>query len=290
MTKSRDIADSINRIDSSAANATVMTIDANENVLVGKTTTAFGTQGIRLQGPDGKVESTRNGNVVMALNRLTTDGTILEFAKDSTTVGSIKCRSSGANLQIDTGQSGIDFAGDGYLPMRNGSIVDNDLDIGSSSFRFNDLYLGGGAYIGGTGSANYLDDYEEGTFDIKGSNTGYTLNSTYNRGEYTKIGNVVTCVIYIKLASATSGSTFYIDLPFTVKVNGTNSANSSVGPVMYENFNAASGMTDLVLFAASNSNKARLFQSFDNAGWSSVITGNLTGNENFYCAVTYRTA
>jgi len=35
MTKSRDTADSINRIDSSAADATAITIDANENVGIG---------------------------------------------------------------------------------------------------------------------------------------------------------------------------------------------------------------------------------------------------------------
>ena len=44
MTKSRDIADSINRIDSSAADATAMTIDANENVGIGTSSpTSLGT-------------------------------------------------------------------------------------------------------------------------------------------------------------------------------------------------------------------------------------------------------
>ena len=30
--------------------------------------------------------------------------------------------------------------------------------------RFKDLYLSGGVYLGGTGAANKLDDYEEGTW------------------------------------------------------------------------------------------------------------------------------
>jgi hypothetical protein len=51
-------------------------------------------------------------------------------------------------LQIDTVQSGIDFGGDGYLPMRNGSIVDNNLDIGSSSFRYNDAFVTNGVTTG----------------------------------------------------------------------------------------------------------------------------------------------
>ena len=71
-----------------------MRLDTSGNLLVGKTTTAFDTQGIRLEGSNGKIESTRNGNVVMALNRLSSDGTIVEFAKDGTTVGSISVTSS----------------------------------------------------------------------------------------------------------------------------------------------------------------------------------------------------
>jgi hypothetical protein len=33
-----------------------------------------------------------------------------------------------------------------------------------SAARFKDLYLSGGVYLGGTVAANYLDDYEEGTW------------------------------------------------------------------------------------------------------------------------------
>ena len=41
--------------------------------------------------------------------------------------------------------------------------TDNANDLGSSTKRWKDLYLSGGLYIGGTTSANFLDDYEEGT-------------------------------------------------------------------------------------------------------------------------------
>jgi len=116
-----------------------MRIDSSGNLLVGKTSTAFGTAGVEASAGNG-LWSTRSSLPALALNRLSTDGSIADFYKDGTAVGSIKCRSSGGNLQIDTVQSGIDFAGDGWLPMRNGSIVDNDLDLGSSSFRFNDIY------------------------------------------------------------------------------------------------------------------------------------------------------
>lgn len=109
------------------------------NLLVG-TTSAGGADGITLYGA-GVGVSRRTGNVTHEFRRDSTDGNIVEFSKDGTTVGSVKCRSSGGNLQIDSVQSGIDFGGDGYLPMRNGSIVDNDLDIGSTSYRFDDIYV-----------------------------------------------------------------------------------------------------------------------------------------------------
>jgi hypothetical protein len=35
---------------------------------------------------------------------------------------------------------------------------DAAIDLGDSAGRFKDLYLSGGVYLGGTGSANHLDD------------------------------------------------------------------------------------------------------------------------------------
>ena len=112
------------------------------NLLVGKTVTSQNTAGTQISASSG-VRATVDGNVATILNRTTSDGDIALFRKDGSTVGSIKCRSSGGNLQIDTVQSGIDFGGDGYLPMRNGSITDASLDMGSSSFRYKDLWLSG---------------------------------------------------------------------------------------------------------------------------------------------------
>ena len=51
MTRPRDIADSINRINSSAADATAITIDSSEHVGVG-TTSPIG-DGIHVKVPDG---------------------------------------------------------------------------------------------------------------------------------------------------------------------------------------------------------------------------------------------
>ena len=260
------------------------------DLLVGKTSSASQTTtvGHSIES-DGRLYATRSGGAPLQLSRLSTDGNIASFYKDGSTVGSIGV-DSGVYLKINTSYSGLFFNGGQILPTANGSLSDGGQDLGRSATRFKDLYLSGGAFLGGTGSANYLDDYEEGEFDIRGTNSGYTLDATRYKAEYTKIGNIVTCVMFITLASATSGSTFYVDLPFTVKLNGTNTANSAVGAVMYRDFNITDGTIDLVLFAGSGDSKARLFQSFDNAGWDAVTTGQLTGNESFYVTITYRTA
>jgi hypothetical protein len=55
----------------------------------------------------------------------------------------------------------------------------------------------GGVYLGGTGAANKLDDYEEGTFTANYSATGLTVTHDITTGKYTKVGNLVTFYILV---------------------------------------------------------------------------------------------
>lgn len=101
----------------------------------------------------------------------------------------------------------------------SGSGVDNTHDLGMGTSRFKDLYLGGGLYVGGTGAANKLDDYEEGTW----TPYLYGLLTTYS-ANYTKIGRQVYYQCYVNIASTANTSiTAQMDtLPFT-----SSSANNS---------------------------------------------------------------
>jgi len=133
-----------------------MRIDTAGNLLVGKTTTAIGTQGIRLEGNNGKIEATRSGNVVTAFNRTGSDGTISEWMKDGASVGSIGV-SGGNNIYISgtqTNHAGLTFATDAILPTRQGVGIDNVTDLGAGSERFKDLYLSGTASMGGLSISN----------------------------------------------------------------------------------------------------------------------------------------
>lgn len=247
-----------------------MRIDSSGVLLVGTTddspyNNSAGTSadnGFVVSG--GRLWAARYSGTPLDLNRTGDDGGIINFRQDGTVVGSIKCRSSGGNLQINTGQSGIDFGGDGYLPMRNGSILDNDLDIGSSSFRYADLYLSGGAYLGGTGSANKLDDYEEGTWTAT-TNQG---SVTTNGGTYTKIGNQVT--IRANLADFTNfsdGSAVQITgLPFTSASN-----SYGVGACMIRFVNTG-GYEYVQAYLGSNTGTMFLYTSdtSSNANWTPI--------------------
>ncbi len=87
----------------------------------------------------------------------------------------------------------------------------------------------GGVYLGGTGAANLLDDYEEGTWTatIADAPTGGNTTSTYT-GRYRKIGTLVTVfcsLTNIDTTGLTAANVLYVQgLPFTSNAN-----NNTVG-------------------------------------------------------------
>jgi len=70
--------------------------------------------------------------------------------------------------------------------------------------------------------ANTLDDYEEGDWtpglSFGGGTTGITYQTTYTKGRYTKIGNIVIVSAFLQLTSkgSSTGDTLLTGLPFTV--------------------------------------------------------------------------
>ena len=207
-------------------NATALTIDSNENVLVGKTSSSTTTAGNELRA-GGLAAFTRSGSYSLNLNRLASNGDIAVFQKDGTTVGSIGVNSND-NLYFAGGTGstkGIYFNDNGMVPAdTGGSPLDNGVDLGVSNNRWKDLYLSGGVYLGGTGSANKLDDYESGSFTANG-------NWATNNNKYIKVGDLVT--ITMDLVGPASGSHSQFNLPFTCN------ATSAIG--VYTTFVGFSG-------------------------------------------------
>jgi hypothetical protein len=128
-------------------NSEKMRIDSSGNLLVGKTSTSGDVVGHRLS-PDGRLLSTADSNYVVQLNRKTSDGSIAEFRKDGSTVGSIT--SNGGAIIIGSSDVGVyfDSGSDRIIPVNvsTNSVRNDAIDIGGNPHRFKDLYLSGSAY------------------------------------------------------------------------------------------------------------------------------------------------
>jgi hypothetical protein len=202
--------------------------------------------------------STVTDEACFTANRLSSDGRLILFAKDTATVGSINTQ--GGDLNIGTGACGIAFV-DGvpaiYPWTTTGNTTsDAAIDLGDSAGRFKDLYLSGGVVFGdaggsGTPTANTLDSYEEGTWSgvIAGSTTAGTFTSLTNACSYTKIGRQVTVQYYVQWESGTgTGNLLLTGLPFTSRnaagfyyagtlsyANVLRTANATPAPNIYHN-------------------------------------------------------
>tara|TARA_R100000654_G_scaffold1303_4_gene4772 strand:- start:268 stop:1290 length:1023 start_codon:yes stop_codon:yes gene_type:complete len=247
-----------------AAPTEAVRIDSSQNLLVGKTSNAFATTGVALN-PDGSNNMTRDGDPPLSLNRLTSNGNILNIFKDGTSVGSIG--NDGNDFYV-TGSAaniaGIYLANSKALPMKSGSIADGQSDLGNSSYRWKDLYLSGGAYIGGTAAANKLEDYEEGTWTP--SFTGGVTSGSHSQqhGDYTKVGRVVHFELDITATTNPSGSLVRIGgLPFS----SSNVGNLfGFGVINYQvNFLNASDTGSVTIHVGGNSDSVAFFKNDGNS-------------------------
>ena len=211
-------------------------IDSSGNLLVG--TTSANGEGITLN-TSNYIYASRNQDEAMYLDRLGNDGNIAVFRKDGSTVGSIASNSDGT-LSVRSGLS------TGYLKLGGSTgdfyevastvfypTSDNARNLGTTANRFKDLYLSGGVYLGGTGAANKLDDYEEGTFNsglfsVTGS-TNPTYTITTNRCSYVKIGRLVIADVDFNVSISNAGTTsglVGVALPFNAGNTGSVGATS----------------------------------------------------------------
>jgi len=176
-------------------------------------------------------------------NRLSSDGTIIDLQKDGTSIGNIGVANTD-QLSIGTpdgSEMGLRFDGDlqHILPANaSGAKKDASADLGSSTARWQNLYLSGGAYIGGTGSANLLSDYEEGTWTptYGGASGNPTITSDdLTNGSYSKIGQIVHIQGRIRTDATSGGSgALTLTLPFT-NITGSSGNEYSVINIGYSN-------------------------------------------------------
>ena len=259
-----------------------MRIDSGGNLLVGTTDNSLynntSGSGIMLTS-SGRIEVARVQDVCAILNRTgVSDGSIMDFNKNGTTVGSIGTNNSIPYFLRTSG--GIAIGNTALLSAGStGAVNDAVSDLGGSVNRWKDLYLSGGVYLGGTGAANKLDDYEEGTWS---PGTGHgTISAQY--AKYTKIGRSVTVSALIhNISDQSSSSVFAItNLPFT-----SGSACRSVGAMMMR----YQGNTSLTSCYVTASTTSMEFYGVTAGGWDVALHSDWNNADaEVYFTITYNT-
>jgi len=250
-----------------------MRIDSSGNLLVG--TTTADAEGITLRGDSDYFKVVRNGGITAYFDRKTSDGDIVQFRRDgpSGVVGSIGVNSSRPYL-VNNVDGGIHLSTDGYgrallLPAdQNGAPEDNLHHLGSSSYRWRDLYLSGTAYVD-TVDANslklgdnqyiFLGDGNDGRLHFDGTDT---LNITATNGT----ANVVNVAANsIKLVQA-NGTDF-----FTATANAEVIINEDSADI---NFRVESNNNANMLYVDGGNDRVAIGTNTQNA----VLTIESAGN------------
>jgi len=255
------------------------------NFLVGKTSAGAASTGFESRS-SGYTAITRDGGQPLEVRRLTSDGVLIDLRKDGSTVGSIGTQ--GSRLSIGSGDVNLNFnaSANSMYPISDpgaGTLSDGVINVGAATARFKDAYLSGGIYLGGTVTANKLDDYEEGTFNL--TMAGYYDNPTTTQlipANYVKIGNTVNFIAYKSGVNNTgaSGNMWFSGLPFATisryPVGGIQLDYLGTYPSNSAPFTHISGTIVYAMRHVSNGSAAAIFH-------------NVNTNGSVYLSGTYQT-
>ena len=188
--------------------------------------------------------------------------------------------SAGGGVTLDSTTSNNETVN---LPTGGGTLVGTATHsfTGNATITSGNLVIataGKGLAVGGTGAANTLDDYEEGTWTPV--IVGGSLSRSIEAATYTKIGNIVQLQAYLTLADNGNATSLSISgMPFT-NIGGN---GYSVGLATH------AGGSDLTStkFARADNNSATLV-FYKNA--SGTVTQAMVDASFFIFSITYRTA
>ena len=205
-------------------------------------------------------EFTGEGGNALVINRKSNNGSITQFRKDGTTIGQIGSVTN-TNFYIGTEDAGFSFRGSipDIVPADFGANRDNLINLGHHTTRYKDLYLGGGVYLGGTGTANKLDDYEEGTWTPTAHSGITSLSINGSQNTYTKVGRLVTVYCEINGFGGKSSGTLNIGgLPFTPDSNSKylhGAIDSDGGSLGVARTNSTTGRINFYRSGTTNSSR-----------------------------------
>jgi|DEB0MinimDraft_10_1074344.scaffolds.fasta_scaffold92373_2 hypothetical protein len=137
-----------------------------------------------------------------------------------------------------------------------------------------DIVTSGGVYLGGTGSANLLDDYEEGTWTpvIRGNASAGSATYATQTGTYTKVGRTVTFEFAVVWSGHTgTGSIEIGGFPF-------NAGAQTYYLVQTENISLTSGSISFTSRIASSDNYGLLIQTPTGGGVRAAVSMDAAGD------------
>ena len=175
---------------------------------------------------------------------------------------------------VISGSSGITLPDSGALSTSIGDAI--NITSGYVS----------GIKLGGTGAANTLDDYEEGTWTpalkFDGNNVSMVFSS--RQGYYTKIGNLVTANCYFALSDkgSSNGAASIFGLPFT---NSNVSLNYSAMSIV---FNGMSFADMVVGYITPNETQVRLREVTNAGAHNALVQSNFSNSMDMMMTISYR--
>jgi len=196
--------------------------------------------------------------------------------------------SAGGGVTLDSTTSNNETVN---LPTGGGTLVGTATPsfTGNATITSGNLVIataGKGLAVGGTGAANTLDDYEEGTWtpslEFGGNNVSMTFSS--RQGYYTKIGNLVTANCYFALSDkgSSNGAASIVGLPFTNSNAGLNYSAMSIV------FNGMSFADMVVGYITPNETQVRLREVANSGAQTVLVQSNFSNSMDMMMTISYR--
>ena len=131
------------------------------------------------------------------------------------------------NAKIGAGAVGTTEVADDAI---TGAKIENNPTIAGTLTSTGLITASAGVAIGGTGAANTLDDYEEGSWTptLTGYSGGNTQTYQYQTGKYTRVGRLVTCTYQLRLSAKGNISGNYVHLKGMPFANESTIAGSGI--------------------------------------------------------------
>ena len=263
-----------------------------------------------VDGGDDQVRIGRSGDVDgfnLVVGTTTAAGAIAVIgrADDISQVIFYEADASTTIAKIDARNSLFNIGAVANVPV--GIIVNNSQ---MATFGANHLTIGDGNLIIGTAghgidfsnqaspaggmTSELLDRYEEGTFTgtIFGGSTAGTYEVAAAGCHYTRIGNVVTCMFNIVLASSItaggSGNMHFAGFPFPYDAS-LNTGDTNMCNVQGVDFNTNAIQLSLVRQSGSDTNVFVIAETLHNATQGVVQAGEFAANDTIRSTLTYFT-